>query len=142
MVPVKFLIALAAVFDGVLYVLQPPHSISASINDDRNASNATWNTMEKTVLADIPVFKIPVKNITEDGLLTFKIKFHYPTYAVTTNWQSIMVREGKILKTFIEPTTNFCCISTVILGTTLLVILGLCITYYFISWSVNFSNLR
>lgn len=141
MVPVKFLIAFAAVFDGVLYVLQPPHSISASINGDRNASNATWNTMDTTVLADIPVFKIPVKNFTEHGLLTFKIKFHYPTYAVTTNWQSIMVREGTILKTFIEPTNNFCCISSVILGTALFIILGLCIAYFFVHWSLNFYNL-
>lgn len=144
MVPVQFLIALAAAYDGMLYVLQAPNSISAFITCDHNTNNVTWHKMENSVLAEIPVFKIAARNFTDNGLLTFKIKFHSPTYSVTSNWQTIMLGEEKssVLKTFIEPTNSYCCISSAILGTTLLLVTALCIAYFFIYWSINFNNLR
>lgn len=140
MVPVKLLVALAAVYDGFLYVLQPPNSISASITYDRNMSNATWYKMNNSVLAEIPVFKIPVRNFTENGLLTFKIKFQAPTYAVTSNWQTIKISDD-VFKNC-TGFNNSCWVSVIILGTVLLIIASLCIAYFVIYWSMMSYNLR
>lgn len=141
MVPVKLLVALAAVYDGILYVLQPPNSNSAAITYDRNVSNATWYKMDNSVLAEIPVFKIPVRNVSENGLITFKIKFQSSAYAVTSNWQSIRthVEQQDVLQKCID---NNCCISVIILGTVLLIISSLCIAYFFIYWSVTSINFK
>lgn len=143
MIPIKLLVALAAVYDGILYVLQPPNSTFASITYAHNVvNNTTWHTMDNTVLTDINVFKIHVRNFTENGVLTFKIKFHYPTYAANTNWQTIMLKPAKpdvLQKTITEDPHNYCCISTIILGVTLLIILSLCFTYFFIYWSLTYN---
>lgn len=136
MVPIKFLVALAAVYDGILYVLQPPTCTSASIAS--NDSNVTWRTMDVGLLATIPVFKLPVNNFTDSGVFTFKIKFHYPAYSAVTNWQTIVVTsKPDVLKRLREPPDNSCCVSTVVLSATLLVVLCLCVTCYFIVWSYN-----
>lgn len=144
MVPVKILLALAAVYDGMLYVLQPPNSNSASITYDRNVSNVTWYKMDNSVLAEIPVFKIPVRNFTENGLLTFKIKFQTIGYAVTSNWQSIQIHvdQQDVLQKCVDVTNNNCCVSVIILGSVLLIIASLCIAYFFIYWSMISINLR
>lgn len=135
MVPIKFLVALAAVYDGNLYVLQPPNCSSAAFIFNDGVHNVTWRKMDRTLLANIDVFKIPVKNFTENGVLTFKIKFHYPTYAVVTNWQTIWVKnKPDVLKKLVEPEGNSCCISTVILSIVLLITLCICVTYVYVSW--------
>lgn len=138
MVPIKFLVALAAIYDGILYVLQPPNCSSASFAYNDGVHNVTWHKMENASLANIPVFKIPVKNFTENGIVTFKIKFHYPIYAVDTNWQTILVKnKPDVLKKLVEPADNSCCVSTVILSIVLLITLCLCMFYFFICWSYN-----
>lgn len=144
MLPIKLLVALAAVYDGILYVLQPPNCTSASITYAHNVvNNTTWYKMDTTVLTDINVFKIPVRTFTENDVLTFKIKFHYPTYAADTNWQTIMLNPTKpdvLQKAITEDPHNYCCISTIILGSTLLITLSLCFAYFFIFWSLNYNT--
>lgn len=144
MVPVKLLVALAAVYDGILYVLQPPNSNSASITYDRNLTNVTWHKMDNSVLAEIPVFKIPVRNFTDNGLLTFKIKFQSSAYSVTSNWQTIRthVDQQDVLKKCIDISNNNCCVSVIILGSVLLLIASVCIAYFFIYWSAISINFR
>lgn len=138
MVPIKFLVALAAVYDGTLYVLQPPNCNSASFAYDDGVHNVTWRKMDNSLLADIPVFKISVKNFTDNGVLTFKIKFALPTYVVDTNWQTLLVKKkSEVLKTLVEPEQYSCCIATVALSVVLLIILCLCMTTFFICWSYN-----
>lgn len=137
MTPVKFLIALAAVYDGILYVLQPPDCTSASFAYDDAVHNVTWRKMDNVSLANISTFKIPVKNFTENGVLTFKIKFHYPTHAVDTNWQTILLKNKKsdVLKKLVQPEDDSCCIATVIVSVVLLIVLSMCIAYFIIIWS-------
>lgn len=138
MLPIKFLIALAAVYDGILYVLQPPACTSATFAYNDGIHNVTWRKMDNTSLANVSVFKIPVKNFTENGVLTFKIKFYYPTYAVDTNWQTIMVKnKSDILNKPIKAPDNSCCISSIALSIVLLIVMSLCVAYFFILWSYN-----
>lgn len=133
MIPIKFLVALAAVYDGILYVLQPPNCSSASFASNDGLHNVTWRKMDNASFANISVFKIPVKNFTTKGLLHFKIKFYFPSYAVDTNWQTmLMTNKSAILKKLAEPTDNSCCISTVVLSIVLLIVLCMCVTYFFI----------
>lgn len=142
MIPIKFLVALAAVYDGILYVLQPPNCSIASLAHNEGLHNVSWHKMDNALLADISVFKIPVKNFTENGVLTFKIKFYYPTYAVDTNWQTIFVKnKSDVLKKLIEPEDNSCCISTIVLSIVLLIVLCMCIAYFIIIWTYkNYAN--
>lgn len=138
MVPIKFLVALAAIYDGILYVVQPPHCSSASFAYIDEVHNVTWRKMDNTSLANISVFKVPVKNVSESGVLTFKIKYLYPTYAVDTNWQTILVKnKPDVLKKLVHPADNSCCVSTVVLSIILLITVCMCVTYFFICWSYN-----
>lgn len=143
MIPVKFLVALAAVYDGSLYVFKPPNCNSASITYDRAANNnVSRYKMDSAFLAEISVFKVSVRNFTQNDSITFKITFHFPSYVVDTNWQTMMLKNRKIdmRKKNIEPNNNYCCISTIIVGVALLATLSLCITYFFICWTLNYNN--
>lgn len=139
MIPIKFFVALAAVYDGVLYVQQPPHCSSASFTYTTNGlHNITWRKMDNASLANISVFKIPVKTFTQNGLLHFKVKFYFPSYSVDTTWQTMLItNKSDVLKKLVEPTDNSCCTSTVVLSIVLLIVLCMCMAYFFICWFHN-----
>lgn len=131
MVAIKFLVALAAVYDGVLYVLQPPNCISADFG--YKPGNVTWRKMNVGSLVDVAVFKIPVLNFTDDGALTFKIKLHYTSYAADTDWQTLLVNNN-VTKRLIAHADDSCCASSVILSVTLLLIAVVLALYFFQAW--------
>lgn len=138
MIPIKFLVALAAVYDGIVYVLHPPNCTSASFGYTDAVHNMTWHKMDTTSLADISVFKLPVKNFTDSGVLTFKIKYHFLTYAVETHWQTLLLKKKPdVLKKLLEPADNSCCISSIVLSTLLFVVLCMGVTYFLIIWYYN-----
>lgn len=141
MLHINFILALAAVYDGILYVAQPPNSTSATITFDRSA-NATWSKMDYAILCDIPVFTVQVKNRTVDGLLSFKIKFNYTTHSIDARRQTIGLKNKQFdvfNKTLAQPTNDYCCISAVILALILLILLSICVGYYFIYWTINYD---
>lgn len=145
MLPIKFLVALAAVYDGILYVLQPPNCSSASVTCDRNTTNATWYNMTNFFLADIPVFKLPVKTCVKNGFLNYKVQFNFTTYTFDTNWQTIMLNGKKLdfpKKVCVEPPSDYTGLVIVILSSLLLIIMSACIILLFIYWFLQSNNLR
>lgn len=130
MLPVKFLVTLTAIYNGTLYVARPLKCTHASITSDRS-TNTTWTLMETDVLGDIPVFKILVKQ-KENGTVTFKIRYGYPSYTVETTWQTITHKTQSVHKEQC-PNYNGCCISVVALSGVLVLIVSLLITAYFLA---------
>lgn len=119
MLPVKFLVALAAVYNGTLYVLRPPDCIEASICYNR--TNVSWHKMVNDSLTDISVFKVSVKNFKNLDVLPFKIKFHYPEYVIDTTWQSVLLKQTRSSAHVSLPThTDDCYILLIIIATSVL----------------------
>lgn len=142
MLGLKFIIAFATAYDGVLYVVRPPNCTSASLAFDDGSRNVTWRkmdnvTLENAAMESLSVFKISVKNFTYNGVVTFKVKFYYPTTVVVSKWQTVLVKQTDVLKKLNEPADKSCCISTVVLSIVLLIVLCLCVTYFFICWYYN-----
>lgn len=131
--PLQYLITLAAAFDGVLYVVQPPNSISGSILFDRH--NDTWRRMDSVYVDGIKVLKTSLKNISiTDNVLPFKIKFYHKNYSIETRWQSIVVDTAVKIKKTCE-SNNTCKIVNIILSITLFaVLITLVSVYSFIYW--------
>lgn len=128
MLPVKFLVALAAVYNNTLYVLRPPACIDASISYNR--TNATWHKMENDSLTDIPVFKVSVKNFKDLHVLPFKIKFHYPEYVIDTTWQNVLLKQTRFPT--VEPVPAHdagCYISLIIIAASVLLVTTLHLGY-------------
>lgn len=121
MLPVKFLVALAAVYNSTLYVLRPPECIDASIAYNR--TNATWHKMGNDSLTDIPVFKVSVKNFKDIDVLPFKIKFHYPEYVIDTTWQSVSLKHTRDPVSAPLPVNDCgCYVSLIIIATSVLLV--------------------
>lgn len=135
MTPIKLLVVLAAVYDGTLFIVRPPDCDSASILFVRASNNTTWHHLKSDSLTGIRVFKVPIQNFTKSDFLTFKIKFHYPTYAMDSNWQNIWLRTKKSDVSSTQIDVNPCCVFTIVFGVLLLAILLMCtITYFVVYW--------
>lgn len=151
MLPFKFVLALTALYDGFLYVVRPPACTSASITYDCNTNhtfqkmgaydcntNHTFQKMDAADLGGIKVFKVSVQNYTELNTLRFKIKFTFPGHSVNTTWQEILQTSGKLKVTNkTAPKQSSCCITAIVFGVTLLLIVLILIAFYFIFSTVN-----
>lgn len=126
MLPIKFLVALMALYDGVLYVHRPLHCTSANITYYGDVtSNTIWHKLNSASLGDLPVFKISTTNFTSVDVLTFKVKYVFPDYSIATNWQTILLKNMKF-----APYDKGCCVSAIIFGILLLALTLLCISTF------------
>lgn len=127
--PIRYLVTLAAVFDGVLYVVQPPNINSGYIQFDQY--NGSWHRMDNDYIDGIKVLKKSIKNISvSDNILPFKIKFFHRNYSVETQWQNVVVVDNAVkIKKKCEPdNTNW--IVNIILSVTLFTIVLIPLSIY------------
>lgn len=132
MLPIRFLVALAAIYDNVLYVVQPPSANGGYITFGKTSTNATvWSKMEQETLEGIKILSNPISNITSDNTLWFKVKFMYSKSSIETNWQNIILHSKQMVQPTTSSTTNTCTASLIITIIQFIMFIISCIVIYY-----------
>lgn len=129
--PIKLLIVLTAVYDGVMYIARPSESISGSIVFSQDP---TRYNLKSDVLHGLNVYSVSLSNVTRVPS-SFKVKFHYPSHDIETSWQTIG-HDPHICKLPDSP-TPVSCIVVVSVAIFVLVIFAIFLIVYVVIYLLN-----
>lgn len=101
MLMIHSVFALTVIINNSLYVVRPPNAEKAYVSFDKQLSDnqTRWTLMDHTQLDGINLFKtLLLKNITQESIVTYKIRFYSKGYTQETMWQSSILKEPTISK--------------------------------------------